>query len=127
MRGGCIGFFGLPALFVGGDRIIVVALHIPVHLWVMTSSACIFCSFKFKSRKGGVHPALNLGWHHVIIPQCVGGWTGPYWFIVEDLLSSFTHVAFLHPSEWNFPSPPSLTTVVLQLAPTSAFLPPLLE
>eukprot|EP01018_Ginkgo_biloba_P015458 Gb_03495 [translate_table: standard] len=60
MRGGCIGFFGLPALFVGGDLMVVVDLHVPVHLWVMTISACIFYYFRLKSRKGGVHPALNL-------------------------------------------------------------------
>ena len=67
MRGGCIDFFGLPALFIGGDCIVVVALHVPMHLWVMTSSACIFSSFRLKSIKGGVHPALNLGCENICI------------------------------------------------------------
>eukprot|EP01018_Ginkgo_biloba_P040793 Gb_37239 [translate_table: standard] len=64
MRGCCSGFFG-SLLFVGGDRIVVMDLHVPVHLWVMTSSTCIFCSFRLKSGKGGVHPALNLGFENL--------------------------------------------------------------
>eukprot|EP01018_Ginkgo_biloba_P012016 Gb_13379 [translate_table: standard] len=66
--------------------------------------------------------------HHVIVPQRVGGWTGPYtlgWLLVaslvlvfdayhfpdflfplvEGLPSWFTRVALLHPGEWTFPSP----------------------
>eukprot|EP01018_Ginkgo_biloba_P009765 Gb_07770 [translate_table: standard] len=47
--------------------------------------------------------------------------------LVEGLPSWFTRVALLRPSEWTFPSPLSLTTVLLQLVPVGASLHPVLD